>query len=895
MAHHYLDQLFSPRAVAVIGASKRPETVGARVLHNLREAGFTGALYPVNPKYRRLYGLHCYPDIAAIGEPVDLAVIATPALTVPALIHACGEQGVGAVAVLSAGFGEAGGEQGMALKEAVLAELRHYDMRLLGPNCLGLIRPGAHLNASFSHNHARPGSLALVSQSGALCTAILDWAETQEVGFSAMVSLGDALDIDFGDVLDYLAMDPATRGILLYVEGIHDARRFMSGLRAAARLKPVVVVKAGRHQEGHRAALSHTGAMLAADDVFDAALQRAGAVRAMTISQLFATARLLASGQRIQGNRLAIITNAGGPGVMATDRAVDLGVALAQLEAGTLVALERVLSDHWSRANPVDILGDASPAHYHAAVEACLHDKQVDGVLVMLTPQAMTRPLEAAQAVIEACAGQRKPVLTCWMGERQVVAGRTAFAAAHIPSFRSPEASVEAFAYLTMHYRNQQLLRQVPGPLSASGAADVEGARLIIDSALGEGRSVLSAAESRALLSAFAIPVMPMYEATTANEALVAAESIGFPVVLKVNSPDISHKTDVDGVRLNINSAQAVRSAFQDLMHAVAQQRPDAQLEGVTVERMVHMPHGRELLVGIARDPVFGPVISFGAGGTAVEILRDRAVALPPLNTFLSDDLIGRTRIARLLEAWRNLPAVNRTALHQVLRRVSEMACELPELLELDINPLMIDEQGAIAVDARVRVTRITSPPRAAYEHMAVHPYPSHLIEDGQLDDGTPLTVRPIRPEDATIEQDFVRRLSPEAKYFRFMQRLHELTPEMLVRFTQIDYDREMALIAVTRSEQGEETELGVARYVINPDGESCEFALVVDDRWRHRGIGSRLMRALMNVARSRGISCMEGEVLAENAPMLDLVARLGFTLQRHPDDPTLKHVIRQL
>ena len=891
MGAHFLDRLFAPQAIAVFGASKRPEAVGARVFDNLRNSGFSGPIYAINPKYKHLYHQPCYPSITAIGKPVDLAVIATPAKTIPEIIHACGEHGVRAVIIISAGSGE-GDDRDETLNGTVLEATRQYQMRILGPNCLGLIRPDVGMNATFSKSTAEPGQLALVSQSGALCTAILDWAAAHDVGFSAIVSLGDAAVIDFGDILDYLAQDPKTSSILLYVEGIRDARSFMSGLRIAARMKPVVVVKAGRHIEGSRAAITHTGAMVGADDVFDAALQRAGVVRAMTIEQLFAAAQLLATRHRVAGNRLAIVTNGGGLGVMATDRAIDLGVTIASLSEDTLAQLNESLPAQWSHANPVDLLGDASPERYQAAVSACLVDPGVDGVLVMLSPQAMTDTVACAQAVIDAQHANAKPVLACWMGEQQVAEANRLFSQHRLPCFPNPESSVEAFAYLASYYQNQQLLLQVPGPLVTRSEPDVDGARLIIESVLAEKRTVLTITESKALLHAFAIPVTQSIECDSANDALVVAESMGFPVAMKINSPDISHKSDVGGIRLNIGNAHAIRSTYHELLEEVHNKYPDAKIEGVTVEPMYTPTHGRELLVGVIRDPVFGPAITFGAGGIQVEVLRDHAVTLPPLNTFLAEKIISQTRIAHLLGTFRNMPAVKMSALVQVLSRVSEMVCELPEIKALDINPLIADENGVMALDARIVVGH-RAPSQARYGHMAIHPYPNHLVSQWQLADGTNIKIRPIRPEDASIEQSFIRELSAQSRYFRFMQGLNELTQQMLVRFTQLDYNRELALIAVLESPD-KETELGVARYVMNPDSESCEFALVVADKWQNKGIGSHLMRALIEAAHQRGIKIMDGEILANNHNMLTLVGNLGFSIHTHADDSGIK-VARKL
>ncbi|HJX17828.1 MAG TPA: GNAT family N-acetyltransferase [Acidiferrobacterales bacterium] len=645
---------------------------------------------------------------------------------------------------------------------------------------------------------------------------------------------------------------------------------------------------------GSRAAVSHTGALVGGDDVFHAALRRAGVVRAYTIKQLFAAAEVLSSRNvRVQGNRLAIITNGGGPGVMAADRAAEMDVALPDLSPQTLQALNAALPAHWSQGNPVDILGDAGPERYQQALSLCLADPVIDGVLVMLTPQAMTKPLAVAEATVAAAKSSAKPVLTCWMGEGQVDAARALFGQQQLAHFDTPEASVEAFSFLASYRRNQQLLMQVPEPLGRSSEPDVEGARLIIEEVLAAGRTLLSELESKAILRAFGVPVVETVEANSASQALVVAESLGFPLAMKINSPDITHKSDVSGVRLNIQTAGAVRTAFNELIESVKRKRPDATITGVTLEPMAKRANGRETMVGVGRDPVFGPAISFGAGGTTVEVMHDSFVSLPPLNRFIAAQMIERTRINRLLGAFRNLPPVHREALENVLLRVSELVCELPQVVEMDINPLIVDEHGAIAVDARISVARPTHAARP-YAHMAIHPYPSHLANRQQLADGTNLLIRPIRPEDGGIEQEFVRALSPQSKYFRFMRALHELTPEMLVRFTQIDYDQEMALIAVVM-DNDREIEVGVARYATLPDGKSCEFAIVVADAWRQRGIGFQLMSQLMDIARSRDLEIMSSEVLSENTGMLALAERLGLTTNSGVESPGIRFVARRL
>lgn len=892
MGQHYLKSLFSPESVAIFGASDRVDAVGQIVLNNMLQSGYKGALYPINPKHEEIQGHKAYASLFQVAETVELAVIATPAQTVPDIIEACGKHGIKAAVIITAGFAESG-PAGRALEHAVLENARRYGIRLLGPNCLGIMRPSIGLNATFNKGGANVGNLAFVSQSGALCTAILDWAQTNDVGFSSVVSMGSSADVDFGEILDYLVTDQQTQNILLYIEGIRNSRSFMSSLRAAARIKPVILVKVGRHAAGSTAAMSHTASLVGSDDAFDAAIRRAGVVRVQSITQLFSAAKALSCGFHPSGNRLAIVTNGGGPGVMATDHAIDLGLEMASLSDATMAQLNQALPVTWSHGNPVDIVGDAQADRYQHAVRACLEDENVDGVLAILTPQAMTKPLEAANTLIELSKQYSKPLLTCWMGESQVAESRTAFNRAKKPNFRTPEPAVEVFSYLSAYYRNQKLLMQMPGPLSHHLEPDVEGARMIIDGALQDRRKVLSEMESKALLSAFHIPVAQTMIAHSPNEALLIAQQLGFPVVMKVNSRDISHKTDAGGVLLNLANAQAVTAAYHEIIANVKLNRPEAHMDGVSIEPMVVKPNGRELMVGVTNDAVFGPVITFGAGGTMVEVMGDRAVALPPLNSFLVKDLIRGTHVAKMLQTFRHMPPVDLAALESVLLRVSEMVCELPALMEMDINPLIVDEHGALAADARV-VVSLRQPSADRYAHMAIYPYPTHLISNWQLADGSNITIRPIRPEDAEIEQAFVRGLSEESRYFRFMFSVHELSQTMLVRFTQIDYSREMALIAVS-SEHDKETELGVARFAINPEGESCEFALVIADNMQGKGLGQKLMTALMDAARGKGLIIMAGEVLKTNASMLKLMDRLGFSVEDSSDDANIKRVSKIL
>jgi len=886
---HYLTPLLEPSSVAIVGASPRAGSVGQVLIENMQRAGFRGALFAVNPKHREVLGVPCFATLREVPQRIDLAVIATPAATVRGVLEDCGDAGVRAACVITAGFGEIG-PAGAKLERALLDTLRRYRIRMLGPNCLGLIRPRAGVNASFAHGQVHPGTLGLISQSGAVCTAMLDWAAPHGIGFSSVISLGASTDVDFGELVDYLVSDVQTEHILLYIEGVRDARRFMSALRAAARVKPVILLKAGRRPAGTRAAVSHTGAMIGSNDVFEAAVRRAGVVRVATIGQLVAAAHALSRKLRPRGDRLAIITNGGGPGVMAADHAADLGIPLAELSPETIETLKQALPANWSHGNPIDLIGDADAERYATALDACLADPGVDGVLAILSPQAMTPPLEVAGALVERAGKSQKPLLACWMGEAQVAESRALFAEHGVPSFRTPDPAVDMFAHVSAFYRNQKILLQTPGPLSQDARPDLENARVLIEAALAEHRSVLSELESKALLAAFHVPIARAVLARSANEAMVVAQELGFPVAMKVDSPDVTHKTDAGGVKLNVGNAQAVRESWQTISENVARLRPNARVNGVIIEPMVARPNGRELMVGVVRDAVFGPAITFGLGGTAVEVLADRAVALPPLNGVLVDELVRGTRASKLLGAFRQMPAVDRAALDAVLLRVSEMACELPQIREMDINPLVVDELGAVVLDARIVIERPATA-MTRYGHMAIHPYPTRLVTEWTAADGARVIVRPIRPEDAEIEQAFVRQLSPESRYFRFMDTIRELTPQMLVRFTQIDYDREMAFIAVTadRADKTEQAEVGVARYVTNPDGASCEFAIVVADEWQRRGLGRRLMNQLIDVARARGLARMIGHILTTNRSMLTLAASLGFAIGESPDDPTVR------
>jgi acetyltransferase len=880
-----LELLFKPGSVALYGASVNAGSLGSVLLNNLKSGGYKGQVTLVNPKYTDLDGEPCFATLRAADARVDTAIIVAPAEAVPDIITDCGECGVAGAIVISAGFRESG-RAGAALEEEMLRRSRRYNLRILGPNCLGVIRSDTGFNATFSAGHTLPGRLAIVSQSGALCTAVLDWAAAHAIGFSSMISTGIAADVDFGEILDFVAMDPETDGIMLYIEGLRDARRFMSALRAAARMKPVVVMKAGRHSEGSRAAYSHTGALVGADDVFDAALRRAGALRVADFPDFFSTAETLNSGVRTSGRRLAIITNAGGPGVMAADHCAEVKLQLSALTDDTLARLNAVLPAAWSRGNPIDVLGDATPDRYETVVKHCLADPGVDVLLAILTPQALTAPLEVARCIVRCTQETGKPVFTCWMGEISMADSRALFKQHNLPSYRTPEAAVKAIAAIANYHDNQQQLLQVPDPLTRQPAPAPDNARVILDNVLGRGRRTLTQTEAKAVLAAFNIPIIQSIPATTAEEAVLVAQELGYPVAMKIDSMDIPHKTDVGGVRLGLTNARQVRSAFPELLAGVRSLRPEADIHGVVIERMWRGKNPRELMMGVVRDEVFGPVISCGLGGTLVEVLRDHAVALPPLNRFLAGNLISQTLAARLLGPVRGTPPANLAAVEGLLLRVSEMVCELPSIVEMDLNPVMVDADGCKVIDARIAVAPYNEAARP-YDHMAIHPYPGNLVHNIELNDGTPVTIRPIRPEDAVIEREFVDGLSEQSRYFRFMYAMRKIDPKLLSRFTQIDYDREMALIAVIEIE-GREREIGVTRYTTLPDHSSCEFAIVVADEWQNKTLARKLLSALIDAARYRRYTRMLGVVLAENRRMLAFARSLGFKAEPNIEDREL-------
>jgi len=880
-----LEFLFRPRSIAVIGASDRPRSVGATVMRNVLDAGFEGPVWPVNPKYTAVAECAAYGRVADLPSAPDLAVICTPPATVPGLIAELGARGTRAAVVLTAGLGRERIADGRTLSAAMLDAARPYLLRVLGPNCVGLLVPGIKLNASFAHAQAQPGRIAFVAQSGALTTSMLDWARSSGVGFSHFISLGDSADVDFGDVLDYLGSDPDTRAILLYIESIKSARKFMSAARAAARNKPVIAVKAGRVSEGAKAAASHTGALAGADDVYEAALARAGILRVATTLELFDAAQTLARAKPLNGDRLAILTNGGGPGVMATDALIAGGGRLARISDGSMQELDRVLPAAWSHGNPVDIIGDAPVERYIGALKVLLDDPGSDALLFIHSPTAIVASEEIARACVPLIAHSRRNVFACWLGGDGMKPASAIFAASGVPIYATPEDAIRGFLQLANYRHRQELLMQTPPSVAEEFAPDTASARRVIDGVLAERRDLLTEPEAKEVLAAYGIPVVRTRIALDAEEAVVIAEQLGFPLALKILSPDISHKSDVGGVMLNLESSREVRVAAEAMLKRCAELRPGARMTGFTVQQMVRRGNAHEVIVGVATDPVFGPVILFGQGGTAVEVIGDKAVALPPLNMALARDLVGSTRITRLLAGYRDRPAAALDAIYLALVKISQLIADIPQIVELDINPLLANEKGVLALDARIRVLPATAPGTSRF---AIRPYPAELEERIEFG-GRRVLVRPIRPEDEPQHREFLDRVAPEDIQLRFFNVKRVFVHSELARFAQIDYDREMAFIATSDGAAGRRETLGVVRAISDPDGTLAEFAILVRSDLKGMGLGTLLLRKIVAYGRGRGIGRLTGEVLECNARMLALARDLGFAVRRGDSPATCR------
>jgi acetyltransferase len=889
MSVRNLDKIFKPKRIAVIGASERTDSVGYTVLRNLISAGFGGVVYPVNPKREAIHGIQAYPNVASLPKTPDLAVICIPAKFVPQIVRECGEAGIMGLLILTAGFREVG-EEGKAAERQILEEAHKFrGMRIVGPNCLGVMVPRLGLNATFATATPKAGNVAFISQSGALCTSVLDWALRNDMGFSNFVSIGNTLDVDLGDLIDYFGQDSATSSIILYAESIADVREFMSASRAFSRTKPIVAYKAGRFAESAKAAASHTGAMAGEDAVYDAVFLRAGIVRVYDIDDMFECAALLARHRISRGPRLAIVTNAGGPGVMSTDMLMARNGTLAELDEDTFEKLNDFLPPMWSHGNPVDILGDAGPDRYAKATETVLGCKGVDAALVILTPQAMTDPTATARAVAQTARKSNKTVLAAWMGAGAVEEGVRILNEQGIPTYMSPERAVNAFMYMVSYARNIEALYETPREIPMSFSLDENQIKLIADQVIKLDTDVVPELESKTFLEMYGIPTTRPIAAISEEEAVKAAEELGYPVVLKVLSPDISHKTDVGGVSLNLRNADNVRESFQHIMQRASKARPDAKLQGVTVQRMIREPESVELILGAKKDPVAGSVLMVGSGGIAAELYHDRALGLPPLTEALTSRMLESLKIWPLLKGFRGKPAMNVDKLIEVLMRFSYLIANTPESAELDINPLLVTPNEVIALDARIVIDRdLIGKPLPKYSHLAIRPYPETYVETFSLANGMPVTLRPIKPEDEPMWHELLASCGPDSIRMRFSQLFNGTTHDMAARYCYIDYDREIGIVAELE-EEGRRKLLGVGRLVADPDHHSAEYAILIADRWQNQGVGTMLTNYCIKIAKDWKIKHLSAITSRQNRRMVNIFRNLGFTVELSAEDDVIQ------
>lgn len=876
MGQYNLHRILRPRKVAVIGASEKAGTIGNAVMKNLLEGGYAGQILPVNPKYESIHGLPTFRSVPELVPGVDLAVIATPIETVPEIVRDCTHREVGGAIIISAGGKEVGG-RGLEIEQRISEIATGTGVRIIGPNCLGVILPGRNLNASFISGMPAAGNLAFVSQSGAICSAILDQAFTAGVGFSHFVSIGSMADVDFGDLVDYLGSDYTVKSILLYIESLTNFRKFMSAARAVSRVKPIIVLKAGRSRAGARAAASHTGAMVGEDAVYDAAFKRAGIVRVDTIAELFDCAEMLAKQGRPRGPRLAIVTNGGGPGVMAADYLARNGFDPTPLTSEILAQLDEVLPPCWSRNNPIDILGDATEERYRQVLQICLQPGNFDSLLLILAPQALTEPAAVAESVVEATKNCQCPILACWMGGRSIAGAIELFNKAGIPTFETPERAIRAFLSMVAFAVNQEMLLEVPPKLIRHLVFDKQKAGAVFRRNPAAG--FLPEAEVREILAAYGLPVVRTEKALDEEQAVALSRSMGYPLVMKLCSPDITHKTEAGGVRLDLRCEADVRDAYRQIMAEARSYRPDARIEGVLLQPCLTEPD-YEILLGAKRDSDFGPVIAFGMGGLFTEILQDRALGLPPMNRLLARRMMQQTKAAALLQGYRNRPPADFELLEEMILRLSQLLVDHPQVAELDLNPVLIKNGSPVVVDSRLLVSPVDVP---ATLHLVISPYPEEYEYRMVTGAGIGIFIRPVKPEDAPLFIDMFKVLSQTTIYYRFFGVLKELPPEMLARFTQIDYDREIALVAIDEAAETERM-LGVARVIGDPDGTEGEFAVLVGDPWQGKGIGAGLLRRCMLIAAKRGFQNIHGVVLKENTYMLALGRKLGFMISKDED-----------
>jgi acetyltransferase len=869
MGQYNLSRIMKPQQIAVVGASDKEGSIGNALMRSLLEGGYGGTVLPVNPKYGLVHGIPAVKSVLDLPEGVDLAVIATPIAAVPEIIQDCAQRKAGGAIVLSSG-GKEVGEKGSEIEKRILDAARSANLRIIGPNCLGMIVPGEKINATFVAGMPAAGHLAFVSQSGGICSSILDMALKQGIGFSHFICVGSMLDVDFGDMIDYLGSDYTVKSILLYIENLTNFRKFMSAARAVARVKPIIVLKAGRSEAGAKAAASHTGAMVGEDAVYDVAFKRAGIVRVDTIEELFDCAEVMAKQSRPRGPRLAVITNGGGPGVMAADFLARRGHEPARLAPETLMALDAVLPPFWSRNNPIDILGDASLEKFRQVLSICLTAREIDGILLIHAPQLMTSPQELAEALVELMQGHRYPIFACWMGGKSTADALAYLNRAGIPTFETPERAIRAFLHMVDYAKNQEMLLEAPPKLTKNMAFDRERANEILTWHHEEG--FLAEAEAWGVLAAYGLPVIRTEKADTEEQASRVARAIGYPVAMKLYSPDILHKSDVGGVCLDLRSDAEVRRAFGRIIESATRHRPEARIGGVIIQPYLAEPDF-EILLGAKRDKDFGPVILFGMGGIFTEVLKDRALGLPPMNRLLARRMIEQTKTHTLLQGYRNRPPADLEVVEEMIMRLSQLLVDFPQIAELDMNPIMIKDGKPVAVDARMKVSPL---PVASSLHLVISPYPAEHECRMVTESGLHIFVRPVRPEDASLYLDLFKELSPTSIYFRFFGVMKELRPEMLCRFTQIDYDREIALVAIDE-DAGTERMLGVARIAGDPDGQKGEFAVLVADAWQGKGIGAALLRRCLLIAEERGFVNVHGIVMKENRNMLALGKKLGF------------------
>jgi len=875
-----LKKIFSPKTIAVIGASESDGSVGKALTENLLLPN-NRKIFPVNPNRKSILGIDSYARIADIPEQIDLAVIATPAQTVPGIIEECGKSGVEGVIIVSAGFKETG-KTGEKLEEQIKEIRRTYGMRIIGPNCLGVIRPVNRLNASFLRVHPEPGKIAFISHSGALGSAILDWAINAHIGFSLFVSLGSMIDVDFGDMIDFLGDDPDTKSIMLYMEGIGNARKFMSAARGFARNKPIIILKPGRFTESAKAAMSHTGAMAGDDQVYDAAFKRAGVIRIKGIEDLFNTAEVLHSKNLPKGLDLAVITNAGGAGVIATDSILESGGKIAQLSEDSLKTLDLNLPKYWSKSNPIDVLGDADTGRYVMAVNICINDPNVHGIIIIYTPQGAANPEELAKAIADISKKSYKPIITVLMGGMKVEGAKKITLENNIPTYETPEEAIKTYMYMYRYGKNIQLLYETPEELPVDQAPPKNNLKVFIAELHKEGRTILTEEESKRFLANYGIPVIKPYLTNNPDEAINISNSIGYPVVIKIVSPDITHKSDIGGVVTGIYSDSQLRKEYEGLLNRVMEKAGQAKITGISVQKMIEKID-YEIILGAKKDRDFGSVILFGMGGTTTEIFKDISIGIPPLNQTLARRLMEETKVHRMIQGYRGRPPADMKNLEQILVSFSNLIVDFPEISEIDINPLAISNGKGYALDARIALEMDTSRYTIPYQHLVITPYPTRYVLPWRLSDGTDVILRPIRPEDEPLEHEMLQTLSEDTLRGRFFQILKKISHEMLVRFCNIDYDREMAIIAEFKESEKKRI-IGIGRLIIEPDFKKSEFAVIVHDEFQGKGMGYKLVDMLIGIAQEKGLGEVYGTVLTDNVRMLRVCEGLGFRITHLPD-----------